>query len=471
QDAFARETLDIVVATVAFGMGIDRSNVRCVIHAAMPKSVEHYQQEAGRAGRDGLPAECVLLYSPADAIRWESMLSRPQDEAPPGEAPSSGASNGSAAAFAAAAAELLGHMRAFCCAPGCRHRRLVEYFGQAFDRENCGACDACLGEIELGGDERVVAQKILSCVARVKERFGVGHVVDVLTGASTARIAQFEHDKLSTYGLLRDLGKPRVTSLVNQLLDQGLLARRTMEVKGMSVPVLALNDASWEVLRNERPVHFRKDAEPVQETASEAASWEGVDRELFDALRELRRRLAEERGVAPFVLFHDSTLRSLARVRPSTLAALGAVRGIGERKREDLGGPVLEVINRHVRERGLAVDQPDRAAAPPAGPRKASTSDLAAAALFAKGASVADVCTQMGRAQSTVYGYLEQYILRSKPARIDAWIDDASYAAIAAALEKDASGLLRPVFEALGGTYSYEQIRIVGAHRRALAGP
>jgi ATP-dependent DNA helicase RecQ len=192
-----------------------------------------------------------------------------------------------------------------------------------------------------------------------------------------------------------------------------------------------------------------------------------VDRELFDALRELRRALADERGVAPFVLFHDSTLRSLARVRPSAPATLARVRGVGEQKARDLGERVLALIHQHVQARGLSADQPDRLpASAPDGPKRQTVSEIRAAELFRKSASIAEVCAQLERAPSTVSGYLELYILRHKPERVDAWIDDATYAAIAAAVDQQNSRAMKPVYDALKGVYGYEQIRIVMAHRR-----
>ncbi len=457
QEAFTGESLDIVVATVAFGMGIDRSNVRCVLHAAMPKSIEHYQQEAGRAGRDGLPAECVLLHSPSDTMKWENLLAKSDEES----------ENAGSSDATRAAAELLSHMRQFCSTPECRHRRLSAYFGQSLADESCGACDVCLKEIELGPDERVLAQKIISCVARTGERFGVGHVVDVLTGANTERIRQFRHEALSTYGLLRDMPKDRVAALAYQLLDQGLLSRVEIEMKDRRFPVVKLNESSWQVLRNQRAVHFLQEKHAPRESAGQAQSWEGVDRDLFEALRELRRVLATERGAAPFVLFHDSTLRSLARVRPTSTQALARVRGVGERKAADLGERVLQLIREHAQARGLSIDQPEvQEPTQLAGPRKSTHSEIRAAALFKSGATIEQVCAEMNRAPSTVNGYLEQYIIRHKPARIDRWIDDAAYAAIAGAAEKQDAPGLRAIFEALNGAHSYEQIRIVLAHRR-----
>jgi ATP-dependent DNA helicase RecQ len=345
QDAFANEELDIVAATVAFGMGIDRSDVRCVIHAAMPKSVEHYQQETGRAGRDGLEAECVLLYSAADALRWESLIERSAAEA----SASIEVAGEVTGELIGAARGLLGHIRRYCNGVVCRHRALSEYFGQAYDRDDCGACDVCLHEVQGMSDATVTAQKILSCVARVAGCFGVEHVVDILLGADTERMRRWRHDKLSTHGILKSAKRKALVSMVYQLIDAGVLERA-----GDDRPVLQLNAASWEVMRGQRAVRL---VEPKTVSSGkariEAASWEGVDGDLFESLRQLRRRIAEERKVPPYVIFSDATLRELARAQPATTEALLAIRGIGQKKAADLGASFLQHIKdyRHTHER------------------------------------------------------------------------------------------------------------------------
>ncbi len=330
QEAFTREDLDIIVATVAFGMGIDRSDVRCVVHAGLPQSIEHYQQETGRAGRDGLEAECVLFYSPADVLRWESLILR-RNEDPERKTPAQ-----------RAALDLLSQMRRFASPSRCRHRSLSEYFGQAFTTDNCGACDICLDEVEelVDGTER--AQMILSCVARTGQRFGAGHIVDVLRGADTARVKSLGHHTQSTFGLLREAPKKEVMNMVYQLIDQGLVNRTNG-----TYPTLHLNEQSMEVLRGQRKVWLlpiRK--KQVKKTAIEVASWEGVDRGLYEKLRSLRTQFARERGVPPYIIFTDTTLRDMARRRPPTPAAFLAVHGVGEKKLEDYGEAFLS----HIRE-------------------------------------------------------------------------------------------------------------------------
>jgi ATP-dependent DNA helicase RecQ len=339
QDAFAAESIDVVAATVAFGMGIDRSDVRCVIHAAMPKSIEHYQQETGRAGRDGLEAECVLLYSAADVLRWESLIEKSAlDAKEPGD-------------VIGAARELLEHMRRLCSGLHCRHRKLSEYFGQAYAKPSCEACDVCLNEVEGLEDATVTAQKILSCVARAGERFGAEHIVDVLLGANTERIRRWGHEELSTYALMKGTPRPTLTNMIYQLIDNGLL-ERTVDDR----PVLRLNDVSREVLRGNRAVQLLQSKAKVKKTRIDEKSWGSVDSGLFETLRNLRRQLAAERGVPAYVLFNDATLREMARIRPGSPSALLGIRGVGERKLADLGEPFLKVISTYCRENRLPLD-------------------------------------------------------------------------------------------------------------------
>ncbi|HBB74668.1 MAG TPA: DNA helicase RecQ, partial [Planctomycetaceae bacterium] len=212
QEAFARETIDVVVATVAFGMGIDRSDVRLVLHTALPKSLEAYQQETGRAGRDGLAAECLLLYSSADVFSWEALVRKSAAE--------SDLDADEQETLVRSQIEHLHAMRRYAQAARCRHAALSEYFGQRYDAPTCGACDVCLGETSSLPEGTVTAQKIVSCVARVGGRFGVRHVAEVLRGARTEGVARHRHEELSTFGLLADLDQRAVENLVHQLLDQ-----------------------------------------------------------------------------------------------------------------------------------------------------------------------------------------------------------------------------------------------------------
>ncbi len=340
QDAFAAEQIDIVVATVAFGMGIDRSNIRFVLHTGMPKSVEHYQQETGRAGRDRLEAECVLLYSGADFMTWKWLVEKSAKE------------NAANPDYLRSAIQHLREMDRYCQGAVCRHKSLVEYFGQGYDAPTCQACDICLGDTEPVPDADVVAQKILSCVARVEQRFGVAHVVDVLRGANTEKMRQFRHEALSTYGLLKERSQMQVRNWIYQLLSQGMLVQDSGDR-----PVLKLNDVSWQVMKKQRAVRLVQP--PLKADKASRADqdfWTGVDRALLDQLMKLRRDLAAKISLPPHVIFTDNVLRDMARIRPSTLDSMRSLYGIGEKKLRDYGEDFLAIINAHCGSHQLAMD-------------------------------------------------------------------------------------------------------------------
>ena len=334
QDSFVNERADIVVATVAFGMGIDRSNVRYVVHAGMPKSLEHYQQEAGRAGRDGLEAECLLLHSGADYGLWKSVLGDPP---PPG------------------ALRKLGEMYAFCQDALCRHKALVTYFGQPYEVANCGACDVCLAETVQGTDTAAIIDKILNGAAELRGRFGATHVADVLCGAATGRVGHLGHDRLSAYGSLRGEKKSQVRAWIDQLMAQRLLARSDDEY-----PTLLVTEAGHAVLRGEAAAAPLTTAmavaapAPAGRVSRSAPSPRPIDAagtpdsEIFEILRALRRRVAEERGVPPYLIFSDASLRDMARLRPSTLDEFREVKGVGDWKLETFGDRFVMAVRQAV---------------------------------------------------------------------------------------------------------------------------
>tara|TARA_R110000868_G_scaffold119469_1_gene316385 strand:+ start:47565 stop:49451 length:1887 start_codon:yes stop_codon:yes gene_type:complete len=337
EQAFLNETLDVVVATVAFGMGIDRSNVRLVVHATMPKSVEAYQQETGRAGRDGEPAECLLLYSPSDAGRWERLIGFGAEES--GTDP-------------AGQLRLIREMRTMIASMGCRHKALSEYFGQelAIDPDDgCKACDVCLGETEVELDSTKVAQVLMSVVARTGQRYGAAHVCDVARGSKGEKVLSRGHDELAVHGLLGSYSKAQLSMYLDQLISMSALERviedRFETLRFGELGVSVMKGVGDIVLSN--PIgtgSASKERVRGRKSGREAIVLDMDERVLFERLRGLRTSIAQERGVPPYVVFSDATLRALVKDRPTNRNEMLRVKGIGQAKLDAFGDAFLGAL-------------------------------------------------------------------------------------------------------------------------------
>jgi len=324
QDSFIRDEVEIIVATVAFGMGIDKSNVRFVIHADLPKSIESYYQETGRAGRDGEDARCIMLFSQSDIPKVRFFIDAMLDEEERSRA-----------------LDALSKVVAFASTNVCRRKTLLDHFGEIYPRENCGSCDVCLGLHEVI-DCTIEAQMMLSAVVRTDSRFGAAYLVDILTGSDTQKIREFGHDRLKVYGAGKGHGK----KFWRQLIDD-LIARKAIGRSEGLYPTIFLLDGGVRILKNEERVELtrvveKKAGKPSRKSGSVEET--PAERAFFERLRALRKMLADQQGVPPYVVFSDRTLHEMAALKPRSTDEMLTISGVGEVKLARYAEPFLELI-------------------------------------------------------------------------------------------------------------------------------
>ena len=460
QSRFIRDDVPVLVATIAFGMGIAKPDVRAVIHFDLPRNLEGYYQESGRAGRDSLPAQCILFFNSGDRMKIEYIIGQKTSEQEQ-----------------LVALKQLRQVMAYGNCTGCRRQMLLSYFGETSLEGNCGNCDHC-SLPTIVEDRTIDAQKLLSCVARTKERFGLRHIVDILRGANTQKIRDYQHDQLSTYGIGKEYSVDEWMRFGHALVQHGLLS--TSE----DMPVLRLNSHSREILRRQRSVEIPKEVVRVaarrEKSASSSTSattaiplnLDPMATILFQRLRTLRKQLADEQEVPPYIIFPDTSLRVMATQRPTSYKNFARIPGVGSRKLEAYYVLFSNQIRAFCEEHGLDGDEvlleaedvkSEPARTTPANPMSTRSFTLE---LYQKGLSIEEIARERKLKTSTVSEHLSELIEGGEPIAMEQLISLERYTIIADAFQQVGDGMLKPVKELLGDEYSYEEIRLARAFMR-----